>query len=128
MPLCFDTYRTEEKYLTDRDILIKKRICTIYSERDLPWGDRVVFGGPAVVDYTVSKKLNSGLKNAYVKLGKVPLGWFSSTPEQGIFIEEVPLPKPFAWKLSWPTLDKLVNCNVPGKIRKEFGIDIHLYL
>lgn len=127
MPLCFDTYRTEETHLDEHDILIRKRVCTIYSERDL-WGDRAIFGGPAVIDYTVSKKLSHSLKNAYVKLGKVPLGWFSSTPEQGIFIEELPLPKPFAWKLNPPTLDKLVNCNIPEKIKKEFGIDIHLYL
>lgn len=125
MPLCIDTYRMEEKYLKDKDILIRKRICTIYACGD---GERVGYGGPAVVDYTVSKRLSNCLKNAYVKLGKVPLGWFSSTPQQGIFVEEIPLPEPFAWKLNPPTIDKLVDCDIAKKIQKEFGIDIHLYL
>jgi hypothetical protein len=125
MPLCIDTYHEEKEHLADKDLLIRKRICTIYAVGD---GERVKFGGPAVVNYTVSQRLRKSLKNAYVKLGDVPLGWFSSTPEQGIYIEQIPLPKPFAWKLNWPTIDKLVDCDIPKKIKKEFGIDIHLYL
>lgn len=125
MPLCFDTYHEEEKYLIDKDVLIRKRICTIYACGGV---ERVKYGGPAVVDYIVSKRLGNCLKNAYVKLGKVPLGWFSSTPQHGIFIEKIPLPEPFKWKLNQPTIDKLVDCDIPKKIQQEFGIDIQLYL
>jgi hypothetical protein len=125
MPLCIDTYHYEEEYLSDKDIMIKKKICTIYAVGD---GERVVYGGPAVVNFSVSQRLRKSLKNAYVKLGNVPLGWFSSTPEQGIFIKEVPLPHPFRWKLNWPTIDKLVDCDIQKTIEKEFGIDIDLYL
>jgi len=130
MPLCFDKYEKVEKYLADKDILIRKRICTIISERDL-WGDRAIIGGPKVIDYSVSLRTPKTLKTAYVKLGNVPLGWFSSTPQQGAFIEEIPLPKPFKWVINWPPLfsiDKLVDCDIPAKIQEEFGIRIDQYL
>lgn len=84
MTLCFPKHEVVEKYLAYRDILIRKKICTFVSERDL-CGERGIMGGPAVVEYIVSMRTSKALKTAYVKLGNVPLGWFSSTPEQGIY-------------------------------------------
>ena len=127
MPLCIPRYEEVEKYLPKEDILVRKRICTILSERDL-FGDRVRVGGPAVVDYSVNMRTTTGIRIAYIKLGNVPLGWFRSTPQQGIYIEKVPLPQPFEWIENWPPLEDLVDCDIPSKIEQEFGIDISQYL
>lgn len=50
---------------------------------------------------------------------------FRSTPEQGVYIEETPLPEPFEWKTNWPPLEKLDNSDRETsrkKIEREFGI------
>ena len=127
MPICIPKYHTEERYLPDKNILIRKRICTIVSEKDL-WGDRTTMGGPGLIDYTVNERTVTSVKTAYVKLGNVPLGWFSSTPEQGIYVEETPIPEPFEWEKSWPPLTELVDCDVESRIREEFGININDYV
>ena len=91
-------------------------------------GHRIPAGGPAVLSYTVSKRTEKYLKNAYVKLGAVSLGWFSASPAKGIFIEEIELPTPFEWKINWPNLENLIDSDVREKIMKEFGINIELYV
>ena len=125
MTICIDKYRKVETYLEDKKIQIIKRICQIYMAGE---GEEVPSGESGVVDYTVSQRKGKTLKTAYVKLGNVQLGWFHSTPTQGIYIEEIPLPRPFSWKKNHPTLEKLVDCNIPEKIEDEFGINITKYL
>lgn len=123
MPLCIPSYETEKEYLEERDILIQRKICTIYMCEE---GERIIEGGPSVLSYTISKRTSTSLKNAYIKLGNVPLGYFSSTPQQGIYIEEIKLPEKFKWKSKWPSLEKLVNCNIQAKIKEEFGIKVSI--
>lgn len=125
MSLCIDTYYEIKKYLEDRDILIRKKVCQVYMVDE---GERIPNGRPGVVNYVVSMRTPATLKTAYVKLGNVPLGWFCSTPKKGIFIEEIELPNPFEWKKDWPPLEKLIDCDVPSKIKEEFGINIFQYL
>mgnify|MGYP001579875197 CR=1 FL=1 len=122
MPACIDTYVDVDNYLKDKNILIRKKICQIYM---LDEDDRIPSGSPEVVMYTVSIKNETTLKNAYVRLGDVEVGPFYTLPQyEGIFIEEIPMPEPFEWKIKWPTLDKMVKCDIPSKIRTEFDIDI----
>ncbi|MBS3119128.1 hypothetical protein J4417_05645 [Candidatus Woesearchaeota archaeon] len=125
MSLCIDTHYELKEYLEDKDILIRKKVCQIYMVGE---GERIPDGRPGVLSYIVSQRTPTILKNAYVKLGNVPLGWFYSTPKQGIFVEEVELPNPFEWKKNWPSLEKLVDCDISAKIKEKFGINIAQYL
>ncbi len=124
-----DTYKGAEIFVAHRDILIRKRICQIYIVGD---GEKIPSGSPGVVDYTVSLRNGTNLKTAYVKLGNVPLGWFKSTPKQGIHINELQMPEPFKWKTEWPPLEKLLDCDnrkdIENLIEVEFGIRINQYL
>ena len=124
MPLCIDTY-TEKRVVVDENTLVRMCICQIYMVGE---GQRVPSGEPGLFRYVVSQKNATTLKNAYVKLGSVPLGWFYTTPQQGIFIETLPLPVPFRWSVTWPLLEHLVDNDVSSVIMKEFGIPIDRYL
>jgi hypothetical protein len=125
MPLCNDEYETKEIYIPGKDILLRKRLCTIYM---LDEGEKILHGGPSLIWYELSQRNLNTLKNAYIRRGNVRIGMFTSDSKEGIYVEEIPLPNPFRWKMEWPSLDKLVEEDVEKKIEEEFGIDIKQYL
>lgn len=126
MPMCFPKIEYKVKFVNPSTRL-RKTVCTIYGRED-SYDSPTIMGGPAVISYVISKRGHDYLKNAYIKLGSVPIGWFNSTEEQGLYLEQITLPKPFRWKVRWPTIDKLVDCDIPKKIKEEFGIRIEEYL
>ena len=125
MPLCTWEYTQDERYISDKDILIRKRRIQIYMVGE---GERVPDGDAILTDYTVSTRTPTTIKTAYVKVGDVCLGWFTLHQPKGICIKEILLPTPFGWKEKWPSLDKLIDCNISEKIREEFGITIGHYV
>lgn len=129
MPLCIDTYRTSEKYLTDKDILVRKRICQIYMKDE---DETFPYGEPELVNYTVSMRTPKTLKTAYIRLSGSVGGFDTVAKHHGYLIEEKPLPEPFAWNKDWLPLEKLLECDdhqeIEQRIKEEFGIHIWNYL
>ncbi|MAG39734.1 hypothetical protein CMI41_02095 [Candidatus Pacearchaeota archaeon] len=126
MPLCIPRYFWNEEYVSDKDILIRRKSCSIHGTGE----DSDVSFGPKVFYATINQRTPESLKRAYISPGEVYLGGFSTTAKRGIFIENFPLPKPFDWKeglRKWNDVQaRLKDCDIRERVMDEFGIEFIL--
>ena len=110
------------------DLEIKRVIGTIHTTGEEEY---IHAFRPKVLGYTVSQRSSDSLKIAYVGMPPVEFGWYMTTPDhRGITIVNTLLPTDES-KINWDPLSQLENsikCNIPEKIKEEFGIDICNYL
>jgi hypothetical protein len=130
MPLCLDRYYENKTYLTNIDTLIVRKICSVYMVGD---GESILSGGPEVVSFAIAQKKPESVKFAYVKLGSVGLGWFTTSAKEGIFIENKLMDEGFCWEPikwdpDWKNLEKIVKKDIWKAVKDNFGFDVLQYL
>jgi hypothetical protein len=127
MPFCIPRYVWDEEYLSDKDILVRRKYGSIHGTGD----DSDVSIGPEAIYCTINQRKKETLKRAYLCPGRVSLGmWFSTPDHKGILVEEIPLPEPFDWTENIrpykEVIANLEDCNIRERVREEFGIEFRL--